>query len=312
MKPVIAKRHLETINTGYVINDAWEEFAIRLKGEGKSKNTVAVYKSGVLGLADFLEERGMPTTVEAISGEHIAEYMASLQGRFMPATCKARFSALRVFFGWLIGEDEINDSPMRRLNPPQVPFQVREGFSREELAALFATVQGREFLAIRDRAIFAVMLSTGLRVAELCSVKVEDVVGGDHIVIKGKGAKERVVRLGNVAAQTVRRYLRRRGGSDVAALFIGVTNEPLSPQAVKLMYGRRGDQAEIKKCHPHRMRRTFALDFLDSGGLPDDLRVLMGHSSQHVLRQYVAAREQDRALRAHEEHDPADRLMRER
>ncbi len=75
------------------------------------------------------------------------------------------------------------------------------------------------------------------------------------------------------------------------------------------MFKRRGQQAGIRSCHPHKMRRTFALAFLDAGGIPDDLRVLMGHSSQHILRTYVAAGEQDRALRAHEQHDPADRLL---
>ena len=69
-------------------------------------------------------------------------------------------------------------------------------------------------------------------------------------------------------------------------------------------------RAGIAHAHPHKMRRSFAMSFLESGGLPDDLRVLMGHSSQHILRTYVAQREQERALKAHEEHDPADRVLR--
>lgn len=305
----IAKRHLETITTGFEIAAAWDDFAVRMTGELKSKNTIAVYQSGVLGLLAFLRTKGMPTTVEAVSGEHIAEYLASLPLRYKPATCRARFSALKRFFSWLVGEDEITDSPMRRLNAPAVPFQVREGFSSEELAALFATVEARDFLAIRDKAIFALMLSTGVRVAELTSITVEDVVGGEHIIIKGKGSKERVVRLGNVAGQAIRRYLRRRGGSEVPELFIGVRNTPLTTHAVKLMYKRRGEAAGISNSHPHKMRRSFALDFLDSGGHEDDLRVLMGHSSQHILRTYVAQREGERALKAHEQHDPADRAF---
>ena len=305
----IAKSQLDTLSSDFTIPDAWEEFAIRMTGEGKSRNTIDVYKSGVLGLAEFLAERGMPTTVNGVSGEHIAEYLADIQQRYMPSSCRIRYSALKVFFNHLVDDDEIPDSPMRRLKPPAVPFQVREGFSHEELEALFATVGGRDFLDVRDRAIFAVMLSGGLRVAELCSVRVEDVVANGHIVIKGKGAKERVVRLGNVAGQAVRRWLRRRGRSEVPELSIGIRNQPMGTTAVKQMFRRRGKEANVTNCHPHRMRRTFALEFLDAGGLPDDLRVLMGHSSQHILRTYVAAQEQDRALKAQEQHDPADRLF---
>ena len=309
MPTPIAKTHLDALTLSYTIRDAWEDFATRLKGEGKAENTIEVYQGGVLGLADFLESAGMPTTVEGVSGEHIAEYLASLRDRYKPATCRARYSGLKRFFNRLVEDDEITDSPLRRLKPPQVPFQVREGFSTDELAALFATVETRDFLADRDRAIFTVMLSAGLRVAELCSVKVEDVVGGDHIIITGKGSKERVIRLGNVASQAVRRWLRRRGRSQVPELFITVRNSPLTAAAVKQVFKRRGAEAGIAHAHPHKMRRSFAMSFLESGGLPDDLRVLMGHSSQHILRTYVAQREQERALKAHEEHDPADRVL---
>jgi len=305
----IAKPLSETITLSYGIEEAWDDFAVRLKGEGKSINTITTYRAGVLGLEAFLKERGMPTAVEAVSGEHIAEYLAHLQDIHKPSTCRTRYNSLRRLFAWLVDEREIDDSPMRRLHPPKIPFEVREGFTRAELEALFAAVEGRDFLSLRDRAVFVTLLSTGLRIAELCSLKVEDVVGGDHIVVRGKGSKERVVRLGHTAAVAVRRYLRRRRNSIVPDLFLTVEGKPLRPHAVKLMFVRRGKQAGIQRCHPHKMRRTFALDFLDSGGAPDDLRVLMGHSSQHVLRTYVAHREQERALKAHQEHDPADRLL---
>ncbi len=309
MSETTAKPLHETIPLSYSIEDAWDEFAVRLKSEGKAKNTILTYRAAVLGLTKFLQGRGMPLGVEAISGEHIVEYLAHLQDVHRPSTCRTRYNSLQRLFAWLVDEREIDDNPMRRLHPPKIPFEVREGFSREELDALFVTVEGRDFLAVRDRAIFAALLSTGLRVAELCSMLAEDVVGGDHIIIRGKGDKERVVRLGHTAAVAVRRYLRRRKSSPVRELFVSVKGEPLTPHAAKQVFLRRGKEAGIKRCHPHKMRRTFALGFLDSGGTADDLRVLMGHSSQHVLRTYVAAREQERALRAHEQHDPADRLL---
>jgi site-specific recombinase XerD len=264
-------------------------------------------------LSAYLASKGMPSGVDAISAEHVAEYLASLAGRYKASSQRARHAALVCFFDFLVAEREIDENPIRRLARPKVPFEVRPGFTDAELTALFDTVRGSDFLDVRDRAIFSVMLSAGLRANELCAINTDDLINAGpqfRVVIHGKGGKKRLAEFGLEASASLRRYYRRRKDLDGEALFVSRTGDRLTTAALKAIFSRRGREAGITNCHPHRLRRSFALEYLRAGGQAESLRALMGHSDMRVLRQYTAQHEEERAMAEKRAgHDPADRLL---
>jgi len=309
-EPITARSRepaLEPIISGQGLDfaTAWQDFEASLLAERKATRTIDSYREAVWQLASFLREMGLADDVTAITGEHIRHFLGRLNRLHKPATTHNRFRGLRRFFQWLVDEDEILAHPMAKMRPPKVPEQVRQGFTDDELRRLLKVTEGRGFLEVRDRAILMSLLSTGLRLAELCSLTVED-VQGPHVLVRGKGGKERVVRMGFKAQEAARRYLRRRRGSSERALWLSQRGQPLLDNGIKQMFYRRSDEAGVKDCHPHKMRRTHALRFLEKGGYPEDLQVLMGHSSAEIMRVYTRARERERALKAHERFDPAD------
>lgn len=166
-----------------------------------------------------------------------------------------------------------------------------------------------------NRAILLVLLDTGLRVSELCSLRVGDVSWtSTEIVVTGKGGKQRSIYLGTVARRTVRRYLLRcRPEAGAAApLFVSeggqVPGTAFTSNGVRLMkqWGRAG-QVQGVRCSPHTLRHTFAIQFLRSGGNLFELQKLMGHADLTILRRYVALAEQYLA-QAHRQASPVDRM----
>ncbi len=205
-----------------------------------------------------------------------------------------QYRALQQFFGWLAAEDELPD-PMEGLQPPRVTDKLVPVFTREELTRLEHACAGRSFAQRRDTAIIAVFRATGIRLAELADLGYDP---GDsrrsdidlwqrEITVRGKGGKDRIVRIGHQAARSLDRYLRARSRHAQAwrpQLWLGINNrEPLTPAGSCQMIGRRGRQCGVD-AYPHRFRHHFSHTWLDRGGPEGDLMELNGWTSPQMLR----------------------------
>ncbi len=110
------------VTNSYVAFDSLaESFRRSLMAQNKSERTVQTYMEGVQLLGTFLAEKGMPTDPASIRREHVEAFIADLLERYKPSTASNRYRALRVFFGWLVDEDEISRNPMAKMKPPTVP-----------------------------------------------------------------------------------------------------------------------------------------------------------------------------------------------
>jgi integrase/recombinase XerD len=190
-------------------------------------------------------------------------------------------------------------------------------FTSEELSALRRACQGRSFADRRDAAIIAVFQATGIRLAELAGLLYH---AGDprdsdidlwqrEITVRGKGGKDRIVRIGPQAARSLDRYIRARSRHAQAwrpQLWLGVSNrEPLTAAGIYQMTARRGQQCGVDAC-PHRFRHHFSHTSLDRGGPEGDLMELNGWTSPQMLRRYGASARSARARRTY------DRIMQDR
>ena len=248
---------------------------------GMSPNTVASYCRDV---KDFLSVTGLdPRTVASGS---IVDYLAA---REMSKRSQARLlSSLRSFFAWLILEKERDDNPCDGVDFPKLGRHIPEVLSQEEVTAILESVSPVGWQRCRDRAILEVLYGCGLRVSEAVGLKGSDVFFEEGFVrVTGKGDKQRLVPLGEVAAEAVKAYLSLRP-FDTDDLFVGKSGLPLSRVSVFNLVKRQAMAAGIhKEISPHTFRHSFATHLVENGA---DLRVvqeMLGHESIRTTEIYT-------------------------
>lgn len=194
-------------------------------------------------------------------------------------------SSLRSFFDWLILEGERPDNPCDRVEAPKLGRYLPEVLSVEEVEKILDSVSGSDWRALRDRAILEILYGCGLRVSEACGLLISHVFLSEGFVrVVGKGNKERLVPLGEMAADAFRAYLDARPQAAETAFddiaFLNKNGRPLSRVAI---FNLVKDQALIagvnKEISPHTFRHSFATHLIERGA---DLRVvqeMLGHES---------------------------------
>lgn len=230
-----------------------------------------------------------------------------------PSTSHTYYRCLRTFTNWLQEEGEIESSPLKNVKAPRVPNDQVQPFTAEQVQALVDQARRNRLSGDRDVAIILLLLDTGMRAAELCGLYVED-FDKDHnaLVVVGKGNKKRRLFLGVSARRALFRYVMNRDGlSKRDPLFVGkkglTPGARMTPSGVFQVVQRHGLAAGIQGAGCHRLRHTFAVSFLRSGGNLFELQQLMGHTDLTVLRRYVALAESDLEA-SHRKASPADRL----
>jgi len=249
-------------------------FALRLAAEGKAAKTIRTYTEAVQWFA-AARLPGQPDRVgwEQVGSQDIQQWMAWLLDRYSRAYASNQYRALQQFFKWLAAEDQLPD-PMEGLQSPRVTDKLVPVFTGEELTRLEQACTGRSFAQRRDTAIIAVLKATGIRLAELAGLRYDssDPRCSDidlcqrEITVRGKGGKDRIVKIGHQTARSVDRYLRARSRHAQAwrpQLWLGAGNrEPLTAAGIYQMIARRGRQCSVD-AYPHRFRHHFSHTWLN-------------------------------------------------
>lgn len=245
-----------------------------------SPNTVAAYTSDVASL--FSVEGASPTD---ISSEEIVDYFERCSDLLSKRSQARLLSSFRSFFDFLILEGERKDNPCDCVDSPKLGRYLPEVLSIEEVEAILDSVSLKNWNGLRDRAILEVLYGCGLRVSELCSLKISQCYFNEGFVrIVGKGDKERLVPIGTPAIDAVREYLASR--PDPASpefediLFLNRFGKSLSRIYVfKMIKNQAVIAGVMKEISPHTFRHSFATHLVEGGA---DLRVvqeMLGHES---------------------------------
>lgn len=284
----------------------------------KSARTVVLYLAEVRRFAAWLAAHGRPAgnpgDLLAVRRNDAEAWIIDLKEQGLAgATIRSRWIALRNLYGWLVEEGEIDRSPLERVkvpkpSPPPVPT-----LTGDEIAALLKACDGRHILDRRDNALIRVMAGTGLRLAEVVDLRVDDLDLPNRLihVRHGKGDRARLVRIDPGTAAAVDRYKRARARHRSAGspwLWVSNRAERLTRKGVPAILDRRAKIAGIGHVHPHQLRHTFADRWLAAGGSEGDLQKLGGWESAEIMRRYGSHRATDRALAAYDNINPMEGL----
>lgn len=256
-----------------------------------SLNTYNSYSSDVREFASWLASGSGPgITLEKTAGENIRQYISSRidqdGGQVITGRTQARIlSSLRSFFGWLQTEGIITENPCDGIDAPKIGRYLPAVLSVDEVNDIMNSVDQSKWGGVRDRAILELLYGCGLRVSEVSDVRISNVYLQEKFVrIVGKGDKERVVPMGDPAAEAVTAYLAVRpepADSDSEdILFLNRSGRQLSRISVFNMVKKQAMLAGItKEISPHTFRHSFATHLIEGGA---DLRVvqeMLGHES---------------------------------
>jgi integrase/recombinase XerD len=267
--------------------------------DGLSKNTISSYRTDLLQFSGFLENKDLTKIVEA----DLFAFLASRKGR---ASSAARMvSTLKRFYRWCVRERRIGADPTLKLDPPKRAPRFPKGLSEADVETLLAAPDTGTEIGLRDRAMLETLYATGLRVSELVALKTVEVnLDAGVVRVLGKGAKERLVPLGEVAVDWIAKYRKARQNSASDALFVTARGRGMTRQAFWHLIRRYGARAiPGRKLSPHVLRHAFATHLINHGA---DLRVvqlLLGHADISTTQIYThVARERLKAL--HAKHHP--------
>ena len=244
---------------------------------GLSPNTVKAYTADIEGFYEFLRHRGV--TLRDASSSDISDYIISVSDYLSKRSQARLLSSLNSFFDYLVSEGERKDNPSSAVDSPKLGKYLPVVLSVEEVRAILKAAPNE-----RDRAILEVLYGCGLRVSEVCSLKISEVYLKDMFVkVMGKGSKERLVPMAPSTVSAIMNYLSVRPESDAGCedvLFLNRFGRALSRVAVFKMVKSVALVAGVdKNLSPHTFRHSFATHLIENGA---DLRVvqeMLGHES---------------------------------
>jgi integrase/recombinase XerD len=261
---------------------------------GLSTNYQISTRASLERFGKWVAERGV-VSVTNVSPAQLSEFLISEKKRGLSATSiKIAAVAMRIFFRFLTARGRIPNDPAEKLPLPRLPQTLPKPLSPQDMARLVAAPAGETPLEIRDRALLELLYACGLRIAEACSVRLENLdQEGGVIRVTGKGNKTRLIPVGRAALDALKLYLTDARPKLVSAksgaeIFLSVRGHALTPariwQVVRLYAQRAGIEESI---HPHQLRHSFATHLLAGGA---DLRIIqemLGHASVATTQIYT-------------------------
>jgi integrase/recombinase XerD len=279
---------------GISINDAIEIFASEYSELGWAKRTLKFHLENLNVLKKYLIFHQGIEDIGLISFQVLKDFRGYLINKGLKKnTINGRIRTLKVFFRKMqeIGHLPCNLSKgieeiKKRESPEIVPF------SDEQIRLLLGQPNRITFAGFRDWVIMQVLLDTGIRLEELCNLKVSsvDLKHNSIIVVRGKGSKTRIVVFGVTTKKALMKYMTKVGLKNPEEyLFLNQDGGQLKNRTVQENIANYGYKAGLKgvRCSPHTFRHTFAKNFLMSDGDPYVLRDLLGHSTMNTVTIYL-------------------------
>lgn len=282
-----------------VLREWVAEFARYLRSErGRSEHTVRAYEGDVASLLEHARRRGCtdPTRLDL---DDLRSWLARMRTSGMSsATLARRASSARVFTAWAHRTGRLPSDVGARLRVPRVarhlPVLLSQAQAEDVLDAMAVEGADNDPVHLRDRALIELLYATGIRVAELCGLDVDDLDESRRLVrVLGKGAKERSVPYGAAAEAAVTAWLQRgrralAAADSERALFLGLRGRRLDPRvARRAVHAAVAREPGTPDLGPHGLRHSAATHLLECGADLRSVQELLGHASVATTERYT-------------------------
>jgi integrase/recombinase XerD len=278
--------------------------------DGLARNTLESYRRDLSQFAAWLRATRGTGLLEAAHADLLAYLAHRFRAKARPSSTARLLSSLKRFYQFALRQGKLQVDPTLNIDAPRRPRSLPKTLTEQDVERLLAVPSTDTPLGVRDRAMLEVLYASGLRVSELVTLKLAQLSQDMGVVrILGKGSKERLVPVGEVALDSVRRYVKDArlvllDGRQSDALFVTSRAQAMTRQAFWQLIKRYAAQAGIQGAiSPHTLRHAFATHLINHGA---DLRVvqlLLGHADISTTQIYThVARERLKQL--HAKHHP--------
>ncbi len=269
---------------------------------GASRETIRGYHSDLRQFLSFVQATrpagASPFSPSDVAPMTIRGYLAWLdRGKEKPSSLARKLAALRSFYRFLAREGLVGLSPAAEVRTPKQPQHLPRVLSKDDASALMEFPEGDGPLALRDRAILETLYSTGARVSELVGMNLDDLNLSDGLVrLRGKGRKERIVPIGDVAVEALQEY---HAALTPHALrftlheerekpaFLNNRGSRLTARSVERVVEKYSSRLAGGRISPHALRHSFATHLLDEGADLRAIQEMLGHASLGTTQKYT-------------------------
>ncbi|HEY5673260.1 MAG TPA: site-specific tyrosine recombinase XerD [Malonomonas sp.] len=293
------------------MNQYLDNFLNYLKIEkGLARNTLEAYGRDLATYLDFLQQLAV-TAPDKISQQQILQFLAAQKSAGLSPRSRARtLSALRTFHRFLLSEKYAELDPTALIESPRALQPLPKLLSQAEVERLLAAPQGESALILRDRALLELLYATGMRVSELVGLRLGDLkLDIGCVNAFGKGGKQRLIPVGEVALEILRDYLhngRPKLQTSVIAeqVFLNRQGRGLSRQGFWKTLQRYALMAGItQNVYPHMLRHSFATHLLENGADLRAVQTMLGHVDISTTQIYTHVI-QERLKQVHQQFHP--------
>ena len=279
--------------------------------KGLSSNTLNAYGRDLAVYTDYLKMHEKITDPVAINQLMVLHYLNFLKSRGLSPRSRARnLSTLRSFHRFLLRENYTEHDPTALLESPRALPALPRLLSKKEVECLLQAPTGDTPIAVRDRAMLEVLYATGMRVSELVGLRLGDLkLDIGCLNAFGKGSKQRLIPLGEVAIEILQEYLQNGRHKLLKNLtseevFLNVRGKKLSRQGFWKNLRNYALTAEIKqKVYPHMLRHSFATHLLENGADLRSVQTMLGHVDISTTQIYTHVI-QERLQKLHQQYHP--------
>ena len=266
-------------------------FLRSLEGKNRSEATRQAYHTDMLQFFIWLKENNVAATgPDKISKTDVTEFLAACAHRGLSGVSRARkLAAIREYYRYLVDHDILVKSPAAGVATPKREHNVRKHLAPAEYHSMLLSAAGSS----RDYAMLQVFLQTGLRVSELCALRISDLELSArpypllHVRL-GKGMRARTLALEKKVAQALKNYLAQRPESLSDAVFLNYQGEQIGERGVRKLVAKYVQASGItKRISPHSLRHTFATQKAEKGVSTYQLQEWLGHANLNTTQIYV-------------------------